>query len=281
LYPGTNLEAEWIFVFPQLVHFGSFWLPTYGALVSIGVLVGLTVAAKISQRQGINPEKAWNLGVLAVISALIGAKLLLVINDWSWYAAHPREVFSLSTLQAGGVFYGGLIAAVAASLWYIRRNHMPVLRTCDSFAPGIALGHAIGRLGCFAAGCCFGKPTNLPWGVVFTNRVANAISGTPLGVRLHPTQLYESAVELINFFVLYWLIQRRKNDGQVIGLYMFLYGFARYFLDMVRDDPERGVLFGGAMTGTQLISILLVVAGAALWLRHKRAPHMAAASLTR
>jgi phosphatidylglycerol:prolipoprotein diacylglycerol transferase len=107
--------------------------------------------------------------------------------------------------------------------------------------------------------------------VTFTNPLANALSGTPLGIRLHPTQLYDAAVELTNFLILYWLIKHKKNDGQVIGAYMFLYGVARYFMEFVRDDPERGSVFGGAMTGTQLISVVLVIAGGVLWLRRKKA----------
>jgi phosphatidylglycerol:prolipoprotein diacylglycerol transferase len=267
-------------VFPSLFHIGSFYLPTYGLLVATGVLTGLLVAARLARRQGIDPDKAWNLGILAVVCSILGAKVLLIVNDWAWYSRHPGNILSLSTFQAGGVFYGGLIAAVAASVWYIRRHHLPVLRTCDAFAPGLAIGHAIGRLGCFAAGCCYGKPTTLPWGVTFTNPLANSVSGTPLNIPLHPTQLYESLVELINFLVLLWLIRHKKSDGQVIGTYMFLYGFARFFLEFVRDDPERGSVFGGAMTGTQLISILLVLAGGALWLR-RRQPQTAMAAVPR
>ncbi len=90
----------------------------------------------------------------------MGAKVLYIINDWSAYAAHPSEIFSISTLQAGGVFSGGLIGALLAAAWYIRKHHLPALATCDAFAPGLAFGHAIGRVGCFAAGCCWGKPTN-------------------------------------------------------------------------------------------------------------------------
>jgi phosphatidylglycerol:prolipoprotein diacylglycerol transferase len=257
-------------LFPQLFHVGSFWLGTYGVLVSAGVLVGLFLAARFAQEQGIDPDKAWNLGILAVIASIAGAKLMLVVNDGSWYLRHPAELFSLATLRAGGVFYGGLIAAVAVSAWYMRRHHLPVLRTCDAFAPGIALGHAIGRLGCFAAGCCYGKPTHLPWGVTFTNPMTQEISGTPLGVRLHPTQLYEAVLEFCLFLVLVWLLRTRKNNGQVIGSYMFLYGLARYFLEFLRDDPERGSLFGGAMTGTQLISIFLVILGGLLWMRRPK-----------
>lgn len=254
-------------MFPRLFHFGSFSIPSYGLLVATGVITGLFVAARLSKRQGEDPEKAWNLGIYAVLSAIVGAKLLLIINDFGWYAAHPKEIFSLGVLQAGGVFYGGVIAAIAVSIWYIRRNRMPVLRTCDAFAPGLALGHAIGRIGCFAAGCCYGKPTSHWWGVTFHNPLAAQWVGTPLNVPLEPTQLFESAVEFANFLFLYWLIKHKKFEGQVIGSYLFIYGVARFFLEFIRDDPDRGSMFGGAMTGTQFISICLVIAGGLLWLR--------------
>src|SRR5208337_1914330 len=130
--------------------------------------------------------------------------------------------FSLNTLQAGGVFSGGLVAALAAAAWYIRRHHMPALATCDAFAPGLALGHAFGRVGCFAAGCCYGKPTTHFWGVTFTNPVAHALVGTPLHEALEPTQLIECAVELANFFLLMWMFKRRKFSGQVFAAYLIL-----------------------------------------------------------
>jgi phosphatidylglycerol:prolipoprotein diacylglycerol transferase len=252
-------------VFPQLLHIGDFSLPTYGFLVSMGVLLGLWISVRNSEKQGIDPEKAWNLGILVVLCGIIGAKILYVLVDWKNYAGHPAEIFSLNTLRAGGVFSGGLLAALAAAAWYVRKHRMPALATCDAFAPGLALGHAVGRVGCFAAGCCWGKPTHAFWGVTFTNPLANAIVGTPLGVPLEPTQLFESAVELANFFLLTWLFRRKKFDGQVIGAYMFLYGFARFFLEFLRGDPGRGQVFGGLMTGTQLIAIGLVIAGGLIW----------------
>ena len=262
---------------PFLFQYGRISVPTYGVLVAAGMIVGLVVTGRLARRQGLDPDKVWNLGILAVFSAIVGAKLLLIVNDLRWYAAHPREIFSLGTLQAGGVFYGGLVAAILVSLWYLRRNQMPALKTCDVFAPGIALGHAIGRLGCFAAGCCWGRATGLPWAVTFTNPLAAQLVGTPLGVPLHPTQIYEALVELANFGVLLWLLQRKKFDGQIIGSYMFLYGFARFFLEFLRGDPERGRVLGGQLTGTQLISILLVIAAGVLWLR-RPAPQVQVAS---
>jgi phosphatidylglycerol:prolipoprotein diacylglycerol transferase len=247
------------------VHFGRFFLPTYGFLVALGVLIGLWISVRNSQKLGIDPEKAWNLGILVVLCGIVGAKVLYIINDWSIYAANPREIFSIGTLQAGGVFSGGLIAAFAAAAWYVRKHHMPALGTCDAFAPGLALGHAIGRIGCFAAGCCYGKQTHHLWGVVFTNPLAHEITGTPLNVPLEPTQLFESAVELANFFFLMWLLKRRNFDGQVFGSFLFIYGIARFFLEYLRDDPGRGSVFGGAMSGTQLIAIGLVIAGGVIW----------------
>lgn len=229
--------------------------------MSLGVLLGLWISVRNSERLGIDGEKAWNLGILVVLCGIVGAKVLYVINE----GMSLRDILSISTLQAGGVFSGGLIAAFIAAAWYVRRHHMPPLGTCDAFAPGLAFGHAIGRLGCFAAGCCYGKPTHHFWGVTFTNPLANSITGTPLNIPLEPTQLFECAVELANFFFLMWLLKRRKFDGQVFGAFLFIYGIARFFLEYLRDDPGRGSVFGGAMTGTQLIAIGLVIGGGLIW----------------
>jgi len=252
-------------VFPQLFHLGKFFLPTYGFLVSLGVLLGLWISVRDSARLGYDGDKAWNLGILVVLCGIVGAKVLYIINDWGYYSSHTSEIFSINTLQAGGVFSGGLLAAFAAAAWYVWKNHMPALGTCDAFAPGLAFGHALGRIGCFAAGCCYGKETHHWWGVVFRNPLAHDITGTPLNVPLEPTQLFECAVELANFFFLMWLLKRRKFDGQIIGAFLFIYGVARFFLEYLRDDPGRGSVFGGAMTGTQLIAIGLVLAGGLIW----------------
>jgi phosphatidylglycerol---prolipoprotein diacylglyceryl transferase len=247
------------------VHFGKFFLPTYGFLVSVGVLLGLWISVRNAERLGIDGEKAWNFGILVVLSGIVGAKVLYIINEWGYYSAHPSEIFTVTTLQAGGVFSGGLLAAFLAAWWYVRKNQMPALGTCDAFAPGLAVGHAIGRIGCFAAGCCYGKETHHFWAVTFTNPLANQITGTPLNVPLEPTQLFESAVEFANFFFLMWLLKRRKFDGQIFGAFLFIYGVARFFLEFLRDDPGRGSVFGGAMSGTQLIAIGLVIGGGIIW----------------
>ena len=123
---------------PQLFRIGSFFLPTYGFLVSLGVLLGLWISVRNSERLGYNGDKAWNLGILLVLCGILGSKVLYIVNEWSYYATHKSEIFSIATLQAGGVFSGGLIAAFVAAAWYVHRNHMPALGTCDAFAPGLA-----------------------------------------------------------------------------------------------------------------------------------------------
>lgn len=243
-------------------------MPTYGFLVAMGVLIGLSLSVRYSRLQGLDPEKAWNLGILVVLCGIVGAKILLIVNDWDFYMRNPGEIFSVNTLRSGGVFSGGLIGALIAAVWYIRKNRIPLLKTCDAFAPGLALGHAIGRLGCFSAGCCYGKETHAWWGVTFTN----VLSQAPLNVPLHPTQLIEAAVEFLNFLLLSWMITRKRFDGQVFGTFMVVYGIARYFIEFLRGDPGRGSVFG-VMTGTQLISIGLVIAGGLFWLRR---PHRVA-----
>lgn len=227
----------------------------------MGVLLGLWISVRNAERLGIDGDKAWNFAILLVLSGIVGSKLLYIIIE----GMTLREVFSINTLQFGGVFSGGLLAAFVAAAWYVRRHHLPALGICDAFSPGLALGHAIGRVGCFAAGCCYGRETHHWWGVTFRNPLAYSITGTPLGVPLEPTQLFECAVELANFFFLMWLLKRRKFDGQIFGAFLFIYGVARFFLEYLRDDPGRGSVFGGAMSGTQLISIGLVLAGGFIW----------------
>lgn len=278
-------------MFPRLFQFGNFSLPTYGVLSAAGLLLGLLICVRLAKREGIDPDRAWDLGIWSIVSAILGSKLFLFLTDWHEHAQLVAAAFSRETLpallrwdlqnehagaafvliQAGGVWYGGVLLGSAVAWLYMRRHKMPVLKTFDAYTPGIAFGHIIGRLGCFAAGCCYGRPTDRPWGVTFTDPIAHLQSGTPLGVPLHPTQLYEAATNTLIFLAVLWLFRRKSFDGQVLGAYFFLYGVARYFLEFFRDDPQRGLVFGGAMTVTQLIALCLVAAGGLLWLRRPTA----------
>jgi len=230
------------------------------------MLVGLMVILHLARRRSLDPDQMWNVSAIAVFSGIFGAKVLYVINEWhSHFSKAPGDIFSIETMQSGGVFSGGLVIALLCCWWYLRAHRIPFLAACDIFAPGLAIGHAIGRLGCFSAGCCYGKETHVAWAVTFTNPMARDITGTPLNVPLHPTQLYEFAAELANFVVLFWLARRKRFEGQVIGLYLFLYGIERFLIEFYRGDEGRGHLFGNMLTGTQGIAIALILCGGLLW----------------
>ena len=255
---------------PILFQLGSITIYTYGVLVAAGVLVGLWYLRRQAPRAGLNPRQAWDTGIYAIFAALAVAKIWYVFGDWSYYSAHPRDIFSATTIQSGGTFYGGVIGAVLTILICSYIYNMPLLALCDAFAAALPIGHAIGRLGCFAGGCCFGKPTTLPWGVTFTSPVAARISGTPLNIPLHPTELYEAAAELINFLILVWIGKRQRFKGQLLGTYFLLYGFERGTIEFFRGDPGRTMMFHNSFSLMQLVSIALILTGSFLWYRGLR-----------
>src|SRR6476661_3761336 len=234
MYPRL-FELPW-----SIGAFGPITVYTYGVLLAAAYLLGLKFAMVRAKARGLDAVRVLDLGIYIIISALIGAKLLLLITDFRTFRANPAELLTLA--RSGGVFYGGLILAVIVALWYIRRAGLPLWTTCDMFAPGIALGHVVGRFGCFFAGCCYGKPTSVPWAITFSDPFAAANVGTPLGVHLHPTQLYEAGAELVILIVL--LMTERKGrpfPGRTFWLYMLLYGISRFIIEFYRGD-ERGTV---------------------------------------
>jgi len=240
-------------VYPRLLELGPITVYTYGVLLAAAYLFGLQLARVRARQRGLDANRVLDLGIYIIISALVGAKLLLLITDFRSFTADPRELLTLA--RSGGVFYGGLIVAVIVALWYIRRVGLPLWTTCDVFAPGIALGHVVGRFGCLFAGCCFGKPTTRPWGITFTDPFAAANVGTPLGVPLHPTQLYEAGAELLILVIL--LVTERKGRpfaGRTFWLYMLLYAISRFIIEFYRGD-DRGAV--GMFSTSQFISIVL------------------------
>jgi phosphatidylglycerol:prolipoprotein diacylglycerol transferase len=240
-------------MYPRLFELGPITVYTYGVLLAAAYLFGLQLARVRARARGLDANRILDLGIYIIISALIGAKLLLLITDFRTFSANPRELLTLA--RSGGVFYGGLILAVVVALVYIRRIGLPLWTTCDVFAPGIALGHVIGRFGCLFAGCCYGKEAHVPWAITFTDPFAASNVGTPLGVPLHPTQLYEAGAELLILIVL--LVTERKGKpfaGRTFWLYMLLYAVSRFIIEFYRGD-ERGMV--GMFSTSQFISLLL------------------------
>lgn len=259
-------------MYPKLIEIGSFYLPTYGVLVALGFLAGLAVTTRLGKRSNLSPELVTNLAVYVVLSGMLGAKIAMILFDWQDYAANPGRLFSMETLQAAGVFQGGLILALATAYFYMRQQGMPLLTTSDAFAPGVAIGHAIGRLGCFAAGCCWGTKCDYPWAVKFHDPAVMQATGVPLEKPIHPTQLYESGTELLLFAFLMWRFKQSHPPGRIIGLYLVLSSIARFGIEFVRHHEQPLTL---GLSLTQWIAIALAAAGAIVLARTRKPTQIA------
>lgn len=258
-------------MYPKLISFGSFFIPTYGVLVALGFLLALTTTLRLARRSGLPSEKIVNLAVYCAMAGIVGAKLFMFLFDLPAYLQNPGEIFTLETLRAAGVFHGGLIVALLFAAWYIRKESLPLFATMDCFAPGIVLGQAIGRLGCFAAGCCWGKECSLPWGVRFRSDFAAPV---PLDKTLHPAQLYESVADFLIFAFLYRRFQSSSvKNGQIIGLYLVLYSIARFVIEFFREHEQSLV---GPFSLTQWIALGLWVLGAVFLTRSRTSARLPA-----
>jgi phosphatidylglycerol:prolipoprotein diacylglycerol transferase len=246
-------------MYPKLVDLGPFPIHTYGLLLATAILIALSLMARLAETDGLSRKRAWDLGFVIILSSILGAKLLLILTSWDYYMADLSRLFSLEFLQAGGVYYGGLIGAILGGAIYVRMvPGFTFWRAADTTAPAIPLGQAIGRLGCFAAGCDYGCPTDLPWAVTFTSEYANRVVGVPLNVRLHPYQLYESFSAFLLCLMLLYLFKKRVFYGQTFCQYLIGYGILRFVLEFFRGDVDRGFLFGGLLSTSQFISLLIV-----------------------
>jgi phosphatidylglycerol---prolipoprotein diacylglyceryl transferase len=258
-------------VHPRLLTTPAFTIHTFGVLLAAAYLAALWWLVRGARRAKLDPEIATSLGTWAIIGALAGAKALLVLRSIGDYVAAPSELWSMSLWTSAGDFYGGFIGGLTASAIFFWRN--PKLRVwllADLCAPAIALGQAIGRIGCLMAGDDYGRPTSVPWAITFTDPDAARLGGAPLGVPLHPVQLYESIVCLALFGLLVWLDRRRHVEGDIILAYTALYAAARFVLEFFRGDADRGFLFGGLLSTSQFIGIVMFVLAAVLLIvRHR------------
>lgn len=246
-------------MYPELFRIGTFPITTYGIFLAAGMLLALYVASRLAARDGLSRERFYDLGLWTLIGGLLGSKILM------YFVEDNVQVFSLDFLRSGGVYYGGFIGGLVALIFLIRLYKLPFWKVADALAAGLALGQAFGRQGCFAAGCCWGKSTDLPWGVHFTE-LGHEYTGVPIygpdggDLHLHPTQLYESFTMLIVFGILVYIHRHKKFDGQVLIAYGIIYALVRFSIEFLRDDP-RGDLFGiTTLTGlstSQFISLLV------------------------
>jgi phosphatidylglycerol:prolipoprotein diacylglycerol transferase len=251
-------------MYPELFKIGPLTVHTYGVLVATGFLLGLGLAVRQAKREGIPPNKIVDLGFYILLSALIGSRLFYVMINAGYYLKNPLDIFKV--WEGGLVFYGGLVLTVPTVLWYVKKNALSVWSTADLFAPSLAIGHAVGRIGCFYAGCCYGKPAEgLPWAVTFTDPQTLALVGIPL----HPTQIYESLGEFTIFFVLITLRRHRSFNGRLFVTYVMLYSVLRFIVEFFRGDIARGFITH-QLSFSQGVSVLMFLTAVAVFIVLRR-----------
>jgi phosphatidylglycerol:prolipoprotein diacylglycerol transferase len=248
-------------------HLGSLPVHWYGLLLALGFVLGIWTASRRGMRDGLAPEKVIDAGAWLIIGAIVGARALYVISygdelfDKPLFPNAPwTEIFMV---QRGGlVFYGGLIGATVSGLIYVWRKRIPIWKFADAIGPSIALGYVPGRFGCLMNGCCYGSPTSLPWAIQFPP------DHRSYPHHVHPSQIYDSLLNLGLYLGLAWFHRRKKFDGQVFAYYLIGYAVTRSIAELFRGDYEKHYL-GGIATQAHLISIAIFAAG---WILFWRLP---------
>ncbi len=249
---------------PVLFHFGPILIPSYGVMTALGMLLALAMVLRTARIAGGDPNELWNLCIVALFAALVGTRVLLVIVNWTVLRSHPAWLLTLAMVHHPLLAGVASLLALAAGLVYARRKQMPLANTADALAAPLALGLAFEQFGALLAGSGFGTVTGRRWAVLYTSPFAARWSGAPLGVPVHPVQLYAALAFLtLSLALLVWLPERRQV-GDVAGLALLGLGAILYFTEFLRDPAGRGVVFQGALDGPQIAAVALVLAGAAL-----------------
>ena len=260
---------------PILLKIGSFELASYGLMTALAYVVCSCYLYKRLDRTQIDKDTFWNIIFIIFVSALIGAKFLYLIVSWQEMGATFAERLhsAVRDFRYGFVFFGGAITAIISLMIYLKKKHLPILKTADFYIVALPLGHAIGRIGCFLAGCCFGKPTAMPWGVTFSDP-HSLVAHQYMGIPVHPTQLYESALNLILFFLLQHYAKKPHRDGAVLAYYLIGYALLRFSVEFFRGDYRGGFFLG--MSPSQLIALSTVAVTLTICfiVRNKRGTHV-------
>jgi phosphatidylglycerol:prolipoprotein diacylglycerol transferase len=239
-------------MYPTLIQINGLAIYTYGLFIAAGFLLGLTIAMKEARKEGMDPQIILDLGFYLILSAIIGSRLFYVLLNLRDYLHDPLGIIRI--WHGGLVFYGGFFLAMIICLFYLKRHKLPLWRTCDLFAPSLAAGEFLGRLGCFFAGCCYGKETDLPWGITFTNPQSLARPGVPL----HPTQIYASLLALSTLLILLYLRRHKSFEGEITWSYILLYSLSRIVVEHFRGDP-REFIINQTISLAQGIALVMVI----------------------
>ena len=267
---------------PVLFHFGSVFIPTYGALAALGVMLALFLAQRTARIAGVDPGQIWNLCVISLFTALAGERVLLVVANFSILRLHPSWLLGLAMVHHPLLAGVGALAGGSCAVLYARWQKIPIASTADALAAPLALGLTFEQLGALMAGSGYGTDAaaSLPWAVTYTSLYAARWSGTPLGTPLHPVQAYAALAFFTLAVFLLVFLPARRHPGDMSGLCLMGLGVAIYFTERWRDTEGRGLLLGGALDGPQLCAILLLLAGAWILIERKKsdAPHEASGS---
>ncbi len=250
-------------MYPIFFRIGPIEVRYYGMMIALAFIVGAILGERESRRRGFSPGLVYDLLSYLLIAAIIGSRLYYVLfSDPYWFITHPLEIFAI--WKGGLSLHGGMAGGLLAGIWFCKRKGLPVWRFTDILTPSIILGQAIGRIGCTLNGCSYGRPTTLPGGVIFTN--LNSLA--PLGIPLHPTQIYELVLDLILFAGL-WIARKRITfDGQLFLTYVMGYGVIRFFIEFFRGDS---LLLFNLVPVPHAISVVLFFIGLVLYLQRSKA----------
>jgi phosphatidylglycerol:prolipoprotein diacylglycerol transferase len=250
---------------PIFLKIGPVEIRYYGIMIALAFIAGTLLGAREARRKGFDPNHVYDMLFYVLVSSIVGARLYYVLfSDLSWFLSHPFEIIAI--WKGGLALHGGLIGGFLAGVWYCRKHGVPVLPFADVMTPSLILGQAIGRMGCTLNGCSYGRPTDLPWAVTFEDPDSLA----PLGVPLHPTQMYELSIDLLFFGILWAIRKRTVFEGQLFSIYLMGYGVIRFVIEYFRGDS---LLFFGLMPVAQAISIGIVITGVFLHLYLTRNGH--------
>ena len=259
---------------PIAFQLGPLPVHWYGVMVALAFLVGLWTASRRALREGIAPERIIDLGPWLIVGAIVGARILYVITFWREEFAGKPLVEMFMVWRGGLVYYGGLVGASLGFLLYAHIKKLPVWKGADILAPSIALGYVFGRIGCLMNGCCYGRICGLPWAIQFPNQSnpwhqqfsQGLVGPNDRSLPVHPTQIYESLLNLALYGALEWLYRRKKFDGQIFATYLVCYAVLRSFVEMFRGDyPEYQRHLGGWVTPAHLVSVVILAAGLVLF----------------
>jgi phosphatidylglycerol:prolipoprotein diacylglycerol transferase len=250
---------------PIIFSIGKLTIFSYGLFVALAFFTAITYLSnqiKKSKEKILSQDELYSLFIYIIVSGIIGARLLFVFSNRQDFFLDPASVFKL--WEGGLTYYGGFISAAGFVLAYVKKKKISILKLGDFLAPALALGHAIGRIGCFFAGCCYGKETNAAWSVVFRDKNSSAV----LGVRLHPTQFYEAFGNFLIFFFLYFYSKKEHKKGGIVSFYFISYAVLRFVVEFFRGDPDRGGQYFG-LSVSQILSLILFIIGVSIICKKK------------